>query len=470
MKQRLIVLTDIYRRPKDRQTEIDDVQSMIRLLLYANEIDIEGLIAASSFCYIGGKAEDKKTILDIIDAYAECLDNLRVHDGRYPDAEYLRKVTKRGIEAYGRAVGNGFADEKYTDNEGVHRIIEAVDRDDPRPVWIGIWGGANTLAQAIWQAEREKSADEFDRFIRKLRIYGIADQDHAGRWLRETYGAKLFYIVSPSSGDDRKLAGMEFALGTWTGFSSDFSMKWWGGNKLFAGADNTLVSAQWIRKNVQGKSPFRKLYPIPKFSMEGDTPSYLGLIDNGLNDMEHPNYGGWGGRYEFGFPQKYPKRTTPEKFPIWTDAEDTITLESGQTVTNNFCTIYRFRKAYQNDFLARLCWSEEGTYQKANHYPVITDRVPGSITVQAGEKVTLSAKGSFDPDGDTLSYKWWSYTEAGSYEETIAFKGDGTDTVIFEAPDKAGTLHIILELTDNGTPPLTRYRRIIVTVVDGGKW
>lgn len=101
MKQRLIVLTDIYRRPKDRQTEIDDVQSMIRLLLYANEIDIEGLIATSSFCYIGGKAEDKKVILDIIDPYAECLDNLRVHDVRYLDAEYLRKVTKRGIEAYG---------------------------------------------------------------------------------------------------------------------------------------------------------------------------------------------------------------------------------------------------------------------------------------------------------------------------------------------------------------------------------
>ena len=40
-KQRLIVLTDIEADP-------DDSQSLVRLLLYANQIDIEGIVATTS--------------------------------------------------------------------------------------------------------------------------------------------------------------------------------------------------------------------------------------------------------------------------------------------------------------------------------------------------------------------------------------------------------------------------------------
>ena len=96
-KKRFVALTDIYRKRDDKQSEIDDVESMLRLLLYANEIDIEGLIPCSSMFYAGGKPEDVKVVHDIIDAYEEVKPNLDVHATGYPTAEYLRSVTVPGI-------------------------------------------------------------------------------------------------------------------------------------------------------------------------------------------------------------------------------------------------------------------------------------------------------------------------------------------------------------------------------------
>ena len=466
MKQRFIALTDIYRKPKDRQNEIDDVQSMIRLLLYANEIDIEGLIATSSFCYPeGGKPSDKAVILDLIDAYEQVLPNLRVHNPAYPDADALRRVTKCGVDVFGEAYGNGFAEERFSENEGARLIMDALIKADERPLWIGLWGGANTLAQAVWLLQREQSKEVFELTLKKLRIYAISDQDHAGRWLRETYGDRLFYIVSPSSGDCNPWAGREFENATWRGISGDFMAKMpLRRDKAFMGADRSLVTNRWIRTQVQGDSPLRRRYPLSKYSMEGDTPTFLGLIQNGLNDLEHPNRGGWGGRYEYGFPKQYPAHTPPEKFPVWTDTADTIALPDGKTVTNPFCTIYRFRSAYQNDFLARLIWSEESTYQSANHHPVIADTVPKTLSARPGETVTICAKGSYDPDGDNLSYRWWNYREAGTFSDPVTLTGEKTDTVRLTVPSVPGELHIILELTDNGSPSLTAYRRVSVFV------
>ena len=462
MKSRFVALTDIYRLPDDKQQEIDDVESMIRLLLYSDNIDIEGLIATSSFCLQnGGTVKEKQVILDIIDGYEKVLDNLRVHSQEYPDADYLRGITKHGINVFGRKFGSGFGEDKFNDNEGVQHIIHVIEKDDDRPIWFGLWGGCNTLAQAIWLLEKKHSSAEFDKFIRKIRIYGISDQDRGGIWLRQTYGDRLFYVVSPSNGSGIiALNGMGFIGATWTG------MCWDGGRtaslaKGFEAADTELVTNQWIRDHICGESPYRRLYPEPIQCMEGDTPTYLGLVDNGLNDMQHPNYGSWGGRYELQIPMKKPPFTKKEKYPIWTDTEDTYVNENGTAVTNGVCSIYRWRKDFQYDFEARLKWTETSSYKDANHHPVISLSCEKEITLKKGSEILLSAEKTYDPDGDALNYEWFEYKEAGSNKQYLEAIAEGPKVRIV-APDSVGSNHLILRVTDNGTPSLCSYARIII--------
>ncbi len=87
-----------------------------------------------------------------------------------------------------------------------------------------------------------------------------------------------------------------------------------------------------------------------------------------------------------------------------------------------------------------------------------------------GDYVKLDAGESSDPDGNILSFHWFYYREAGDCMEEIEIDNSFTETAGFKAPPiprgkNCLTLHIILEVKDNGKPPLTRYQRIIVTVV-----
>ena len=462
MKHRYIALTDIYRLPNDDQIEIDDVESLCRLLLYSNDIDLEGIIVTTSFGYTeGGKESDRKAALDIIDAYEQVKPNLDIHASGYPDADYLRGITVCGISEYGEELGRGFGHERYNDNPGVNRIISAVDKDDPRPVWIGLWGGCNTLAQAVWKVWKSRSEDEFNKFLSKLRIYGISDQDKGGIWMRENFGDRLFYIVSPAAGGLEGVAAFETA--TWQGIAYDFFRS----ETLrqgFKGANSEIVTKEWIRKNICGETPYRRLYPVPTMGMEGDTPSYLGLIPNGLNNLEHPNWGSWGGRYEKYIPAEAPFMGKKERFPIWTNADDTVVLAGGETETSNFATIWRWREAFQNDFLARLHWTEESDYHSAPHAPVVILDSPSEMTVKCGEKVALSAEGSYDPNGFSLTYHWFNYPEAGSYTAPVRVDAPNDKHTFFTAPDESCTLHFILEVTNQAKPAVTRYARVIVKV------
>src|ERR1043166_4381944 len=124
-RARLIVLTDMGNDP-------DDSESMVRLLLYSNDIDIEGLVAATS------RHRPREPRRDLIDeriaAYGQVLPNLRRHDPRYPPAEQLQQRVRVGSGVYGMTgVGPG------KDTAASRLIIEAVDRPDPRPVWIAAW-------------------------------------------------------------------------------------------------------------------------------------------------------------------------------------------------------------------------------------------------------------------------------------------------------------------------------------------
>ncbi len=449
-KPRVFVLTDIENEP-------DDAMSMVRFLIYANHFDIEGLVATTSIHQRNKTAAWR--IREIVEAYGKVRDNLELHERGYPTARQLLSVIKEGLPAYGMAaVGEG------RDSSGSEALIAAVDRDDPRPVWVPVWGGPNVLAQALWKVRATRSPQALATFVGKLRVYTISDQDDSGPWIRKTFPA-LFYIASPGVHD-----GGAYHFATWSGISGDNF------HGRFTGADFSLVDNPWLDRNIRRKGPLGAQYPRVEYLMEGDTPSFLGLVDNGLNVPEHPDWGGWGGRYELYTPRTEKWFQEPETRPLWTNAVDEVRGVDGRWHTSNHATIWRWRSAYQHDFAARMDWTIR-PYADANHPPVPKLAHAQELSAKPGERVNLSAEGSSDPDGDALSYEWFHYGEPGGF--TISDGRTGQPLAIHDfdqpgawftvptqrvMPPGTGTLHIVLAVTDHGTPRLTRYRRVIVTV------
>lgn len=443
-KLRVLVLTDIENEP-------DDAQSLVRFLTYVNQWDVEGLIATTSVHQQKRIAPER--IRRIVEAYGKVRDNLLLHEKGYPETAYLLSTIKSAIPKYGMdAVGPG------NDSEGSEHIIAVVDKPDSRPVWVPVWGGANCLAQALWKVRQTRTPEAVDKFVAKLRVYTISDQDDSGPWLRRTFPG-LFYIVSPGFHDK---GGYEHS--TWRGISGDVFPYAPG----FAGPDSNLVNNAWLDANIRkNHGPLGAEHPHTDYIMEGDTPSFFGLISNGLSDPEHPNYGSWGGRYELYTPRTRSWFLEPETRPIWTDVEDQVQGRDGGWYESNKATIWRWRQAYQHDFAARIDWTVK-PYKDANHPPVVRLAHPHALRARSGEKITLSGEGSTDPDGNALSYEWIYYPEVGTYSGSrlpvVTNRKQAVASLTAPKVDKPETMHFILAVTDKGTPALTRYQRVILTV------
>lgn len=413
---------------------------------------------ATTSCWLQAKI-NPESIDKIVSAYGEIHSNLLIHDKNYPNANSLSKLIKSGLPKYGM-LGVG----EEMDSEGSDWIIKILEEDDDRPLWISVWGGVNTLAQSLHKIKNTKSEKEAKRLISKLRVYTISDQDDSGIWTRNNF-PDLFYIVSP---------GDEYSQATWTGI-----------NSYIKGIDNTTISNDWIAKHIQqNHGPLGANYPDVAWGVEGDTPAFLSLIPNGLNDAEHPELGGWGGRYELYKPDFSKTKKggsivtiAPETRAIWTNTNDSyspyIPNEYGRsikpdTITFNGYkeTLWRWRDDFQNDFAARMDWSVMN-FEEANHPPVPVLTHPETFTVKSGEGFFLDALNSTDPDGDNLSFLWFQYPEIGSYKKKINMGADNVHIVNLTAPEvsKKETLHFILKVSDKGTPVLSRYKRVIVTVL-----
>jgi hypothetical protein len=441
-KPRVIVLTDITNEP-------DDEESMVRFLVYSNEYDVEGLIATTSV-WLKDKVRPEN-IRERIEAYGKVRENLLKHAPGYPTTEHLLSATKAGLPEFGmEGVGPG------KDSQGSRHIIDVVDRPDERPVWISIWGGANCLAQALWDVKYTRSTEQLDAFVSKLRVYTISDQDNSGRWMRITF-PNLFYIVTPS-----EVGHHEYYKATWTGISGDRQYK----NGPFYKFE--LVDNPWLEQNIiKGHGPLGALYPKLKYIMEGDTPSFIGLISNGLGSRKSPSYGGWGGRYVL-------CQTYAETRPIWTNArgaQDTVIAENGIEYSSDQATIWRWREAFQHDFAARMDWCIAETFNSANHNPIAAfnnnkSKDIAHLTARPGQTVKLSAAGTSDPDGDKIIYHWFVYKEAGDYNGTIDIRNSNAIEASFIAPEvsQKREIHVILEVKDDGEPNLYSYRRIVITV------
>jgi hypothetical protein len=460
-KPRVVVLSDMGNEP-------DDQMSFVRLLLYSNELDLEALIATTS-TWQKTKVQPE-TMRQLIAAYGETRANLLKHAPDWPAADKLEALVSSGQTGYGMAA---VGPDKMS--PGAEAILRVAEREDPRPIWVTLWGGANTLAQALSHARTSRPAADVDRLISKLRVNSISDQDDAGPWIRREF-PKLLYIVNPSSADSG-----DYLYATWTGISGDEYYR------NCAGADPTTVTNEWLEKNIRAKGPLGKHYPKFAFIMEGDTPSFLGLTNNGLNSYRNPSWGGWGGRYVY-------RQPYGETHPIWTQggdmfrrisSQDSVAGVDGKTYISDQATIWRWRVAFQHEFAARMDWTIKG-FAEANHNPLVIvngkeGAAPISVDATVGQSIALDASLSRDPDGNKLSFHWFHYAEAGFTPGTnmaavaISQAGAAKTTVSATSacrpswapgnrPCPTGVAHIVLAVADNGSPSLTSYRRVILNV------
>ena len=205
--------------------------------------------------------------------------------------------------------------------------------------------------------------------------------------------------------------------------------------------------------NIQGKGALGKEYPDYKWGVEGDTPSFLYLMPNGLNDPEDPYQAGWAGYHERGL--------CPDSLTTaWNSWEEPV-----RSISIGYKK--RFYPDELNDFIARMQWADKG---QGNRNPQIVigseekGLSPFFIKAKAGDAIQLDASKSEDPDGDALTFLWWLQPEIGKGKVQIMTPTTPMTTVKIPCDAQGQTYHLICEVHDNGPHHLVAYRRICLKV------
>jgi len=456
-KPRVIVTTD---------GEVDDECSMVRFLLYTNEWDVEGIVTSSSMYHAHGHnwAGDD-WVQPYLEAYTAVYPNLIRHDKDYPSPEYLQSVTKLG-----NVKTEGAMDENTPGSQLIVDVL--LDESDERPVWLQAWGGPNTIARAL-KTIQEEHPDQMEYVANKIRFFFIWEQDSTYQsYIRPNWGK---YNIPTIISDQ-----------FWA-----IAYQW---NKILPEDKQEYFKSDWMRSHIlEDHGKLCSLYKAHEpgshglagdtdfhpgdFRSEGDSPAFLHVIPTGLRSMESPDWGGWGGRYV------NVRRNTwldpvPEEGYEYPEGRWYTLSAWGRLYMRNeypdqqelmreyFKPLARWTDAIQNDFAARADWCVQ-SYEESNHPPAVELAHDWKLSAQPGETVQLSAAGTHDPDGDALNYRWWQYQEADSYPGTITIRNPGNQSTSFTVPADAGTgenIHVICEVTDSGSPPLTRYERVIIKV------
>jgi len=484
--------------------ELDDNNSLIRFLLNSCDLDVEGLIYASSGYhwkgdgkgtkwYVPGReyarfgldtcpctswrwAKDERFIDNAVDAYAKVYPNLKVHNPNYPSPVLLKSKVRYGnIE---------FDGDFSKDSPGSELIRSLMLDDKPGKLFITAWGGQSTIARALKSIQDEfENTTQWEaiksKVSRKVVLLPSGDQD-------DTYAK----YIKPNWPD---MEYRQFSGGPNYGYGAQLHAK---------PADSIYFTSSWTKESVSDRGPMGALYrvwgdgkqmvkgdrmdyfgfsgytneqlrkmgyavwmPVQQKGSwigEGDDFTYMNMLGNGLRAYEAGSYGGWGGRV------LSEKPSNPFSMPAGDTSQKAMVaaLSSATERLNKSANGYPdFFPAAQRDFAARLKWSVTPKYADANHAPVIQIEGPLNVLAAPGETIKLTAAIS-DPDGDKVSINWWQF-QVGTYPGKISISNANTAQVKVLIPKDAvsgQTIHVVVEATDNGSPGLTAYQRVIITV------
>ena len=480
--------------------ELDDNNSLIRLLLYSSDLHIEGLIYASSGFHWKGDGKgtkwsvpnreynrfglslcpceswrwgkDERFIHDIVDEYTKVYPNLKLHNPDYPSPAELRAKIRYG--------NINFDGDISTDSPGSDLIKSLILDDKPGQLYITAWGGQSTIARALksiqdqyqytlqWEMIRKKIAG-------KVVLLPSGDQD-------DTYAT----YIRPNWPD---IEYRQFRNGPNYGYGAQLRA---------TKEDSVFLTSAWMNENISSRGPLGSIYRVwgdgkqmvkddkldyfgltgytneqlkqmgyivwmpvqPKGSWlgEGDNHTFMNMLGNGLRAYESGYYGGWGGRSE----QTMKEMT----FAIAdTSAQGMVNALSSMSGGSAKSSYPNFFPAAQHDFAARMKWSVTPKFADANHEPVVRIHGPLKVVAYAGQQIKLFGSVS-DPDGNAVSVRWWHFEMNDNKARLEIFSPAALETEVMIPKDAIldHTYHIILEATDNGSPALTRYQRVIITV------
>ncbi len=475
--------------------ELDDLNSMIRFLLYGNEVEVEGLVYASSRFHWRGDgagtefflpdreydrpqtswrwAPGERFIDEAVDAYADVYDNLRVHDPRYPAPDALRAVIREG--------NVDFEGDMSAESPGSQLIADVLLDDRPGPVFLQLWAGPSTVARALLSIE-ERYADsaEWDAVhaavSAKAVITKFASQDATyDEYIARVWpGIRVIEVATLAWGymarktirpEDQHLLSAEWTRENVTSAGHLGALyRVWGDGRQMVPGDMTdyfhLSGLTADELRAQGYAVWMPPQPPGEWISEGDSTNMLNLIVPGLRAHEHPSYGGWGGRYE----------RTGEGVDAW-GLVDAAFRPGGEewasgAPSGDEGSVVRWFADAQADFAARLRWSVSPAFADANHHPALTVRPGLDLDAAPGGSVALTAEVS-DPDGDGVQVRWWIHTEAGTCTGDVelgAREGLGTTVAVPADAQPGDTIHVIVEACDDAALPLKTYRRVVLTV------
>ena len=489
-KPRIIITAD---------PELDDNNSLIRFLLYATDFKIEGLVYTSSqFHWKGdGKGtkfmvpgreytkyglnlcpctsyrwrEDERFIHDAVEAYEKVYPNLKIHNTSYPSPAYLKSKIKYGnIE---------FEGDISKETEGSNLIKNVLLDSIEGPVYITAWGGESTIARALKSIEEKYS--------------------NSPNWklIKEKVSKKL--VLLPSGEQDNSY--VDYIKPNWPAIDIrkyKSGPNYGYGAQLVANIENApLLTSEWMQNNITTKGALGKLYrvwgdgkqmvkndPFDYFGLdgytneqlkamgyivwmpkqekgswlgEGDTGTFMNLLDNGLNAIETGFPGGWGGRY-------YQPNPAIDINPFSNDTskvKDLVIsasmLKKMDEAKEDLTEFPNFFPAAQTDFATRMQWSVTNTYKKANHAPIIN--TISKLKVKAGSTIQVRASVK-EPDGEKYEVKWWQFAYSKKAPQLIIQNTDNLHPVVRIPSNLESNQSLFLVIEVKDMRQLTSYKTI----------
>ena len=482
-----------------QDAEVDDQNSLRHFLLYANEVELQGIVQTSSkFHWKGvpgavrperrrsehefGGTETKAPfdqpyrwtgtdwMQRTIDDYEKDYPNLTKHAQGYPSPDYLRSITK---------IGNiGYEGEMEQPTEGSELIREHILDDDPRTLYLQVWGGTNTIARALKDVQEAYEGKEewpalHEKITKKIVITACGEQDGTYRdYIAEnwpgiqfvktlqmrSYAYPWFVMPEGESKDTLRADFMKSEILNGKSALASGYCTWLDGNVY----EGEPAEGQFGSNKELGENPPRwmgNVHPKPfDFLSEGDSPTFFLLFDWGFRTLENFTYGGIAGRYS---KVKDQFNSKGEALNVWDVEKDFYTDRDGAETEVE--SMWPYVADIQRDFAARVDWCAAASYEEAEHAPRLSVKEGLDITAAPGEKVTLHALAA--PEDTAVTWHIYKEASAACAKETALSQEQDVLSLTLPQSAKSGDrIHVIVKAQAGGKHRLTYYQQVIITL------